>query len=129
MIGFQVFLSNTNNSHTVVGFQVVLSNTNNSHTVVGFQIFLSNTNNSHTVVGFQVFLSNTNNSHKVVGFPLLQSNTNNYRVSNDYFSRQGSKLEIVFSKFSAYSLLCQLDASLNPTETVSIVLLLLYQGG
>ena len=45
-----VFLSNTNNLHTVIWSQVFLSNTNNLHTVILSQVFLSNTNNLHTVI-------------------------------------------------------------------------------
>ena len=33
---FQVFLSNTNNSYTIIWLQVLLSNTNNLYTIYGF---------------------------------------------------------------------------------------------
>ena len=73
----QVFLSNTNNLHTVVCFQVFLSNTNILHTVLWFQVFQPNIDNLHTVVWFQVFLFNINNLHTVVRFQVFLSNTNN----------------------------------------------------
>ena len=64
---FQVFLSNTNNVHTLIWFQVFLSNTNTLCAIL-FQIplpcliwiFVC------TVIWFQVFLSNTNNVHTVI---------------------------------------------------------------
>ena len=50
----------------VVGFQVFLSDTNNLLIVLWFQLFLSNRNNLLTFIWFQVFLSNTNNLHMVL---------------------------------------------------------------
>ena len=49
-VWYQVFLSNTNNLHTVLWYQVFLSNTNNLCTVLWYQVFLSNTNNLQTSI-------------------------------------------------------------------------------
>ena len=43
--------------HTVMGYQVFLYNTNNLCTVIWFQVFLSNTNNLYRVIRFQVTIS------------------------------------------------------------------------
>ena len=55
---YRLFLSNTNNLHTVGWFQVFLPNTNNLYTIIWFQVtipFLV------TVQWFLVFQLNTNN--------------------------------------------------------------------
>ena len=48
---YHIFLSNTNNLHTVVWFQVFLSDTNNLQTVVWFQVFLCNIHNYMVFAG------------------------------------------------------------------------------
>ena len=68
---FQVFLSNTNNLHTMMWFQVFLFNTNNLHTIIWFQVFLSNIKNFYEVILLQVFLTNTNYLHRFIWFRLI----------------------------------------------------------
>ena len=101
--------------HTVVGFQVFLSNTNNLHILVRF-LFPSDTNNfedSRMVSS----IPNTNSLHKVSWFPLLQPDII-YKIYINKGTYEGHTIS--FQTFFVWALSLTVHQSTTPSLSQTI---------